>query len=70
MTVLKVTQEENLVTISFERGEEPWLFRDAIVLTPEEYAKLTPEDIDVMEQKRYEDWLAIVNLPEDEIILE
>lgn len=69
MTVLKVTQEENLVTIAFERGEEPWLFRDAIVVTPEEYAKLTPEDIDAMEQKRYDDWLAIVNPPEDEIVL-
>ena len=69
MTVLKVTQEENLVTISFERGEEPWLFRDAIVLSPEEYARLTPEDIDAMEQKRYDDWLAIVNPPEDEIVL-
>jgi hypothetical protein len=57
-----------MITIDFERGEEPWLFRDAIVLTEEEYAKLTPADIEAMEDKRYADWLAIVN-PPDEIIL-
>ena len=53
-----------MVTIEFERGEEPWFLRDAIVLTEEEYAKLTPADIEAMEDKRYADWLAIVNPPE------
>jgi hypothetical protein len=69
MTYQNILQAEGLVTIEFERGAEPWLFRDAIVVTPEEYAKLTPADIEAMEQKRYDDWLAIVNPPEDEIVL-
>ena len=64
-----VTNVDGYVTIEFERGTEPYLFRDAIVVTPEEYAQLTPEQIDAMEQKRYDDWLAIVNPPPDEIVL-
>lgn len=66
MPYQNILQADSYVTIEFERGAEPWLFRDAIVVTPEEYAQLTPEQIDAMEQKRYDDWLAIVNPPAEE----
>lgn len=59
------TGVDGYVTIEFERGVEPYLFRDAIVLTPEEYAQLTPEQITAMEDQRYQNWLAIVNPPEE-----
>jgi hypothetical protein len=60
----QIITTDEYVTIKFERGVEPWLFRDAIVVTSEQYAQLTPAQIDAMEQTRYDNWLAIVNPPQ------
>lgn len=52
-----------MVTINFEIGQEPYVLKDALILTEEEYAALTPEDIIAMQQKRYAVWYEIINTP-------
>ena len=50
------------VRIEFERTAPNGLvFRDAITLTEAEYNKLTPEQIELMEQERYDVWWQMVN---------
>jgi hypothetical protein len=45
------------VSESYEIGDPPLVFRDAIVMEASEYAKLTPEQIQEIKQKRYVQWL-------------
>ena len=56
---------DNMVQDVFEMGAEPYLFQDAIVMPKAQYDALTPEQIQAIKQKRYDDWLAIVNPPEE-----
>jgi hypothetical protein len=60
MAVIKTTSLDGYVTIKFERTDGTYTLVDAIVVTDAEYAKLTPADIEAMEQKRFDDWYAIV----------
>lgn len=45
------------VSEGYEIGDPPLVFRDAIVMEASEYAKLTPEQIQEIQQKRYAQWL-------------
>lgn len=36
------------------------VFRDALVIPPEEYATLTPEAFAVIQQQRYDSWKAVI----------
>ena len=47
----------------FRIGTEPYVLSDAIVMRPEDYEKLAPEDIAAMKQSRYDNWYAIVTAP-------
>ena len=68
MAVIKTTSLDGYVTIKFERTDGTYTLVDAIVVTDAEYAKLTPADIEAMEQKRFDDWLAIVTAHNEEIV--
>jgi len=60
MTILKSTSLDGYVTIEFEKTDGTYTLVDAIVVTDAEYAKLTPADIEAMEQQRWDNWIAIV----------
>lgn len=51
----------NSINFSFET--EFGLFSDAIVLSDEEMATITQEQVDAMKQTRLDNWLAVVNAP-------
>ena len=54
-----------MITIPFEIGEEPWHYRDAIVITEDQFATLSSADIEIEKQRRYDEWLKIVKEAED-----
>jgi hypothetical protein len=56
-----------MIKIDFERGESPYLYRDALHLSEGDYALLTTEEIEAMKDARYEAWLTIVKNPVDSI---
>ena len=51
--------ENGWVQDSFELKHDVYgLYRDAIVMPPEEYNALTPDEITVMKQQRLDNWAA------------
>jgi hypothetical protein len=66
MPVTNVTQVEGYVTINFERTDGTYTLVDAVVLTEAEYNNTTPEQIEAMEQVRWDSWYAIVTAPSEE----
>jgi hypothetical protein len=55
--------EDGRIADEFEIGEEPYVLKDALVMTPDAYALLTPDEIAAMKQARYDNWYAIVTAP-------
>jgi hypothetical protein len=51
----------NSINFSFET--EFGVFSDAIVLSDEEMATITQEQVDAIKQTRLNNWLAVVNSP-------
>jgi len=51
-------------------GEPPYVLSDALVMRPEDYEKLTPEEIQAMKQARFDNWYAIVTAPLVELPIE
>lgn len=56
-----------MVTIKFQKGEPPLVFSDAIILSEEEAASLSEQDIEAMKEERYQQWLAVVIAPVESI---
>ena len=54
----------------FQIGTEPYVLSDALVMRPEDYEKMTLEEIAVMKQWRYDKWIAIVTAPSVEASVE
>jgi len=52
-----------LISFRFQIGEPPYLYSDALVMTQEAYDALTPEQINTLQQERYDRWYAIVTAP-------
>ena len=52
--------ENGWVSDSFTIGESP-SFTDAIVMPLDDYNVLTADEIAVMKQQRYDQWIAILN---------
>lgn len=57
--------DNNMVQLIFERGAEPFFFRDAIVMPLDQFVQYTEAELIAMEDERYNNWLAIVNPPVD-----
>ena len=55
--------EDGRISDQFQIGTDPYIFNDALVMMPEEYEKLTPDEIAAMKQARYDNWIAIVTAP-------
>lgn len=68
MTILGTTTIDNMVSIDFEKTDGVNTLKDAIVVTQAEYDKMTPADIAAIEQKRWDDWIAIITAPDQTII--
>jgi hypothetical protein len=47
----------------FEIGSEPYVLKDALVMMPDVYALLTPDEIAAMKQARYDNWILIITAP-------
>ena len=58
-----VQLEDGRIADEFEIGEEPHVLKDALVMRPSEYEKLTPEEIATLKQRRYDNWIAIITAP-------
>lgn len=57
---MEITQDVKYnVVVRFQLGD----FSDALNLTPEEYEKMSEEDIKTLQQARYDNWFAIVSAP-------
>lgn len=59
----------NLIQFRYEIGEAPYNYKDALVMTQEEYDALTPEQINTIQQERYDRWYAIVTAPPEPEVL-
>jgi hypothetical protein len=55
--------EDGRMADEFDIGTEPYVLKDALVMTPDAYALLTPDEIAAMKQARYDRWYAIVTAP-------
>lgn len=60
-----VQLEDGRIADEFEMGDEPYILRDALVMTPEAYAALTVDDVAALKQARYDNWIAIVTAPQE-----
>jgi hypothetical protein len=58
-----VQLEEGRIADEFEMGEEPHVLKDALVMRPQDYEALTPDEIQAMKQRRYDNWIAIITAP-------
>jgi hypothetical protein len=57
----KITQlPDGRVHIEFERTDGTYTLKDAIVVSQAQYDAMTPADIEAIEQKRWDEWIAIV----------
>lgn len=52
--------EDGRLADEFDIGTEPYVLKDALVMMPDAYALLTPDEIAAMKQSRYDNWYAIV----------
>lgn len=55
--------EDGRISDQFQIGTDPYIYNDALVMMPEEYEKLAPDEIAAMKQARYDNWIAIVTAP-------
>ena len=60
-----VQLEDGRIADEFEIGEEPHVLKDALVMRPQDYEALTPEEIQAMKQRRYDNWIAIITAPQE-----
>jgi len=52
-----------MIKISFSKGTAPLEYNDALYFTEEEYASMSPEDIEKIKDERYQRWYDIVTNP-------
>jgi hypothetical protein len=55
--------EDGRIADEFEIGDEPRVLKDALVMLPDDYAALTPDEVQAMKQSRYDNWIAIIMAP-------
>lgn len=54
-----------MITIEFEKSDGTNTLRDAIVL-PDNHG-LSDTEIEAIKQKRFDDWIAIINTPAEDV---
>lgn len=61
-----INQIDEKVQIIFERSYEGRTFRDALWMTQAEYDARTPEDIQALQQTRFDNWVIAITPPLEE----
>jgi hypothetical protein len=56
-----INQIDGKVQVIFERTYNDQIFRDALWFSDAEYSTIVPEQILVMQNQRFNNWLTIVN---------
>jgi len=51
------------IKIDFERGTDPYIFKDALYFTIEQFDALTSEEIEAIKDERYNNWYEMVTNP-------
>jgi hypothetical protein len=59
------TLETGMISIRYMRTNGVFQFTDSIIMTAEEFAVATPEDITVMQDQRFAQWLENVTVSSD-----
>ena len=61
--------DNELISFRFQIGEDPLIYKDALVMTQEQYDSYTAEEIAKMQKDRYDQWYTVINTPaESEVI--
>ena len=60
MTDIINTLEDGTIQIIYERGSDPWIYRDALYYTATEYENLSEADMEAEKDRRYNNWYGIV----------
>jgi hypothetical protein len=55
------------IKIDFERGTDPYFYRDALYFTEEQFDMLSPAEIEQMKDKRYNDWYTLITTPSETV---
>lgn len=58
-----LTLENGMISIPFEKTDGRLTFKDAVIMLPNDFARLTSDDIEAIMQQRFDNWLAIINAP-------
>jgi hypothetical protein len=58
-----LSDEKQQVVIKFTVEQDGYRFSDALYFTPEEYVTKTPEEIEAMQQARFNNWLSVIAAP-------
>jgi len=56
--------EDGRIADEFEIGDEPYVLKDALIMTLEAHAALSSDELQAMKQARYDRWLALVTAPQ------
>jgi hypothetical protein len=60
--------ENGWIQDSFELTHDVYgVYRDALVMDPEEYNALTEEQIAAMKQQRLDNWVAVITAPSEDV---
>lgn len=70
ITEAPVILPNGMVSITFSATDGTFNFSDAIVVLQSQYDAMTPDDIQAEEQRRWDDWIAIVNPPVEEDLID
>ena len=67
----EIILEDGRISIPFIKSNSKYSFSDSIILSPEERAEITDEQLEALKQQRFDNWLAIVTyVPPEENITE
>lgn len=56
-----------MISIDFERGTDPYLYKDALHFTEEQFDAITQEEIEAMKDERFNNWYTQVTAPPVEV---
>jgi hypothetical protein len=65
-----MTLDNGMVSVSFSATDGTYTLNDAIVVLQSQYDAMTPADIEAEEQRRWDDWIVIVNPPAEEDVID
>lgn len=63
-----VVLPNGMVSVTFSATDGVYTLTDAIVVLQDQYDSMTPADIQAEEQRRWDEWIDIVNSPEEVIV--